>query len=415
MPVRPARPLSAVHLISAVATAALSLALAVPAASAAPVPAAPISDRLHLGDADLPETRTSTELARGVTLTHVVRGSGTALPAEYETTTRGPWSVWALRIDPRQAQGQLVATDGPDIARTETVDVLNRQVRGLAAVNASFFTFTASAEYPGDPVGLSVRGGKLLSEPTSYDRETDLVFDAKQNRMRITRTTWTGTLTDRETGVSTPLEAVNHPPAADATVRFTPEFAARTPQGPGFELVLDRDDCVVRSAPVRGTELSAGETSIQATGSDVAALQGLATGCIDVHSQLRDGAGQPIELKPHTYAVNGRVELLRAGRDLTAPIPGDSFYARNPRTVAGTDSQGVITLIVIDGRQPGSVGTTIPETAQVARDFGLSDALNLDGGGSSTMVAGDAIVNHPSGSAPRAVGDALVWLDRRGN
>ncbi|WP_229117766.1 phosphodiester glycosidase family protein [Enemella evansiae] len=409
MRVRPAR------LLAGALTSMLALTLGVPAAQAAPAPSAPIADRLRLGDADLPETRTSTDLAPGVTLTQVVRGSGTAVPAEYETTTRGPWRVWALRIDPRRAKGQLVATDGPDIARTETVDVLNRYAGGLAAVNGSFFTFTADRQYPGDPVGLSVRAGELLSEPTTYDRESDLIFDAKQNRLRITRTSWTGTLTDRESGTRTPLEAINHPPAVDQTVRFTPEFAARTPEGAGLELVLNRDNCVVRSAPVRGTALAAGETSIQATGADVAALQQLATGCIDIASQLRDAAGEPIKLKPHTYAVNGRVELLRDGKDLTTPIPGDSFYARNPRTVAGTDANGVITLIVIDGRQPTSVGTTIPETAQVARDFGLTDALNLDGGGSSTMVARDQIVNQPSGTAPRPVGDALVWLPRRGN
>ncbi len=164
---------------AAVATAALALLLAptAPARSAEPAPAG-----LPLGDADLTETRSSRTLADGVTLTRIVRGTEPAPADEIGTTTRGPWSVNVLTIDPRRADGHLAATYGPDLARTEKTTELVRAAGALAGVNASFFTFTASDRYPGDPVGLGLYDGRLLSEPTTDPAEVSLVVDARGDR-----------------------------------------------------------------------------------------------------------------------------------------------------------------------------------------------------------------------------------------
>ena len=52
----------------------------------------------------------------------------------------------------------------------------------------------------------------------------------------------------------------------------------------------------------------------------------------------------------------------------------------------GTTNDGWVYLVVIDGRTPGKAdGATIHETARIARLLGLDNAINLDGGGSSTL------------------------------
>jgi exopolysaccharide biosynthesis protein len=66
-------------------------------------------------------------------------------------------------------------------------------------------------------------------------------------------------------------------------------------------------------------------------------------------------------------------------------------------------------LVTIDGRQPRSVGATLWEAARVAKALGMRDAVNLDGGGSTTMAVRGRLVNSPVGSE-RSVSDALVWL-----
>jgi hypothetical protein len=102
--------------------------------------------------------------------------------------------------------------------------------------------------------------------------------------------------------------------------------------------------------------------------------------------------GQPI----HDWTVEG----LRAGFDIE----------RHPRTMIGVDHGGGIWLIAADGRNPLlSLGMTFAELQRLARALGLRDALNLDGGGSTTMVVENAVVNHPSDAGgPRRVSDAIL-------
>ena len=95
--------------LSAAAVLGVVTAAIVPSAGAAPtmgpVPAAapvPAGQGLPLGDADLVETRTSQVLARGVTLTRIVRGTDPAPADQINTTPRGPWVVNVLTIDPRR-------------------------------------------------------------------------------------------------------------------------------------------------------------------------------------------------------------------------------------------------------------------------------------------------------------------------
>lgn len=86
--------------------------------------------------------------------------------------------------------------------------------------------------------------------------------------------------------------------------------------------------------------------------------------------------------------------------------------ARHPRTAAGVSADGTrLYLIVIDGRQPGwSVGATLPELAHLLIEMGADDALNLDGGGSSSFVGfrGDELEqNRPSDGGFRPVAVSL--------
>jgi exopolysaccharide biosynthesis protein len=82
---------------------------------------------------------------------------------------------------------------------------------------------------------------------------------------------------------------------------------------------------------------------------------------------------------------------------------------RHPRTFVGRTDAGQIGIVTIDGRQPSSVGASLRETAQVALSLGLTNAINLDGGGSTTMAINGAVANSVSGSSERSVGDALIW------
>lgn len=89
---------------------------------------------------------------------------------------------------------------------------------------------------------------------------------------------------------------------------------------------------------------------------------------------------------------------------------------RNPRTMAGTTADGDFLLVAVDGHTPDySIGLSVDESAQLMRALGAVEAVNLDGGGSTSMVVNGSVVNRPSDAAgERPVGDAvLIMLPRR--
>ena len=89
-------------------------------------------------------------------------------------------------------------------------------------------------------------------------------------------------------------------------------------------------------------------------------------------------------------AVSGNINILHEGQ---IPQFEDEpyFQKRHPRTAVGlSEDENTLILIIVDGRQPNySDGATLPELSQMLLDAGAHNAINLDGGGSSTIVMDD--------------------------
>jgi exopolysaccharide biosynthesis protein len=75
---------------------------------------------------------------------------------------------------------------------------------------------------------------------------------------------------------------------------------------------------------------------------------------------------------------------------------GDGGWGIQPRTAIGQRQDGSVLLLCIDGRQTSSVGASLKEVQDILLEYGAYNAANLDGGSSTTMVAGGAVVNKPS-------------------
>lgn len=118
------------------------------------------------------------------------------------------------------------------------------------------------------------------------------------------------------------------------------------------------------------------------------------------------------------HAISGAGLLMQDGRELTdwavERIAAGFETTRHPRTIVGTDAQGAIWLITVDGRHPAlSLGMSFGELQRLSKRLGLRSVLNLDGGGSTTMWVDGRIVNHPSDSGgPRRVSDAILVMPR---
>jgi len=121
---------------------------------------------------------------------------------------------------------------------------------------------------------------------------------------------------------------------------------------------------------------------------------------------------QPVDYYARQIIGGGQI-IVNNG----TPIEYHSSFAtnRHPRTVVGVSKGGtVLTLFVVDGRQPSlSIGMTLAELSQEMIRLGCNDAINLDGGGSTTLVYRDPadhqlkILNSPSDAKERSVADVL--------
>ncbi len=88
---------------------------------------------------------------------------------------------------------------------------------------------------------------------------------------------------------------------------------------------------------------------------------------------------------------------------------GTSIPDIHPRTAAGYTRDGHLILLVADGRQDKSRGVDLHELALIMRNLGCVEALNLDGGGSSTLVVNGQLINRPAGgTVQREVMSALT-------
>ena len=111
-------------------------------------------------------------------------------------------------------------------------------------------------------------------------------------------------------------------------------------------------------------------------------------------------------------AVSAGPRLLVDGEIVVDEIPPDDFSDLNPRTAVGiSEDEQFLTLLTIDGRQPGlSEGATLFQTGEWLLRLDAYQGLNLDGGGSTTMVREDRfgnpqILNAPSGGSERFNGN----------
>ena len=317
----------------------------------------------------------------------------------------------------------------------ETVSAMAARASALAAVNGGFFG--SSGLFDGDPIGVLAIDGQLVSEPVG-PRAALVLPGPDGGRARIAGLRFAGAV--RAGGEKRLLDGVNRarglipscggrggdlpaqrPGAAvvctDASelVQLTPAFGSRTrTDGRGVEATVNAG-VVTRLREGGNSRIPADGYVLSGSGDAASFLRrvaepgavpaldfGLRTGS----KRLREGSWDAI--------VGGGPRLVERGRmSVRAVAEGFSagFAARNPRTLAGVNRRGEMLIVTVDGRRPRrSVGVTLIEAARVMRALGARDALNLDGGGSTTMIVGDRLVNRPSDGVERSVGDAIVLV-----
>jgi Phosphodiester glycosidase len=334
----------------------------------------------------------------------------------------GPIAVYLLKLDPSRARLESMLSND-EVFGAEPVQPIAQRHHAVAAVNAGFFNTRN-----GEPIGLLKVHGELVSD-TPFTKgavairspargKTELEFDQISARVSMSFTTAGKTRV-------VPIDGVDTTRERGKMMLYTPAYHADTDTAAnGTEWVLQG-----RPAKVREVRRDQGHTPIPRDGSVLsfggldlpdplaALLPGVEVKFAITWRTLNGLSAKHLDAADHI--VNGNGLLRVKGRALTdwqvERFSGPDFTGmRHPRTLVGVDRRGVIWLAAIDGRQPEhSVGMNFAELERLCDRLQLTDALNLDGGGSTTMVVKDQIVNKPSDvTGPRPVSDAILVFGR---
>jgi len=120
---------------------------------------------------------------------------------------------------------------------------------------------------------------------------------------------------------------------------------------------------------------------------------------------VKSAEGVPVE--GLVAAVSGRPGLLAGGK--VTPSAEPFAAVRHPRTALGLRKDGTLIILVADGRREHALGLTAPEMSVIFLREKARDAINLDGGGSTTLFieAEGGIQNRPSDGHERVVVNQL--------
>ncbi|WNI19641.1 phosphodiester glycosidase family protein [Streptomyces sp. ITFR-21] len=345
-----------------------------------------------------------------------------------------------LAVDLRHARADLL-TPGAVAARA-AVSRLADARHAVGAVNGDFFDITED-QHPGvAPTGSAdgpeIASGRALKAAVP-DRQRfgpalppgataeDVLGVGTDHRARLDRLTLTGEVrTARGTYV---LGGYNQYALPDGGIgAYTSAWGAAsraravcgsdTSRGAGcstdtYEVVVRHGRVTEAAGPPGGGAIPAGTT----------VLLGRDAGADTLRAALRIGDRARVAARlapaasrvPYAFAVGG-FPVLRGGQ----PPAGLDAGTAATRTAAGSGHRGrTLYLLALDGGAEAGAGLTVAELAGVMRRIGADDAVDLDGGGSTTLVtraAGQPAVtvrNHPSGGAERPVANAIgVFADR---
>lgn len=336
----------------------------------------------------------------------------------------GPTAVYLLKLDP--AQVSLSSAHARDeVMGLETADVIANRHHAIAAVNAGFFNTTN-----GDPASVLKIAGELVSDATVVRGVVAWTAAARAGKQLFT---FDQLSAKQEVHFSVggsdhvvPIDGVDTTRARGKLMLYTPMYHSDTDTAPGgTEIIASGSPLVVREIrrdlghtpiPRNGIVLSYGGVDLP---EDLAAL--VPGTRLSLATNWKSSNGLPPSLFDQAHDIVNGAGLLRRGGDALTDWSTEALSVvnftdmRHPRTMIGVDARGFVWLVAIDGRRPDyAVGMNFKELQSLSDRLELRDALNLDGGGSVTMVVGGKIVNKPSDAAgPRAVSDVILVTSKR--
>ncbi len=289
-------------------------------------------------------------------------------------------------------------------AGPETTSSMCARVKCVVAVNGDF-------TLPGGAlVGAMVSRGEVLT--TMGIPQWQLNIDAA-GRATVHDRLDLGVQVNTSNGQALNVQRVNRPLLGDDVSLYSRRWGSSTLTGAdAVEVVLGLASTEVLPSgvnPVHTMTLRSGGNS--AIGPGQVVLAGRGAGAHALTALVQRAGPSLVVQPPAAQSIGAAPHLLTGGRLAFAPDEVGSFMqGRHPRTMFGYTAAGETLLVTVDGRQRGATGMSLGEAASFMAALGASEAVNFDGGGSTTFVARGVVRNRPSEGRERPVASALALV-----
>ncbi len=327
--------------------------------------------------------------------------------------SQGPRRIFVLTITPSKVVTMDTALAKDQLGHVEKTTSMASRHGAVAAVNGDFGAFSGRPSYGYAEDGdLKIR--PVLGGPRNFAIKKD------ETQSFVGSTTFSTNMLEVDSNERWAIQKWNYSSPASGEVAAYTKAAGTfaTPPNSSCYAHLSPTSALAWAGTGLGMEFSVSQAVCQSTpptpgqGVVLAAKPGTSQG-----NQLKSlTTGETVRLLwsfkwPGVMDVMGGVPMLMQGGSIVATNCSADLCKRHPRTGVGRRTDGKLLLVVVDGRRAKwSVGYTLLEFAQLFKWLGATDALNLDGGGSSTMVVKGAIKNRPSDGSERAIVNSLLVL-----
>jgi hypothetical protein len=291
----------------------------------------------------------------------------------------------------------------------------------VAGINGDFYV-TDRGLYIGDPRGLQIMEGELVSGPA--DQSTFWIDTAGNPQMSNVLSHFKVTWPD---GTATPI-GINEERPLRGVVLYTPRVGASTRASGGREFLLERGGegnwLPLRPGLTYVAKVAAisdnGDTPLRPQQMVLSVGPWLAGRFTNVPAgaELKISMAMAPDLAGVRTAISGGSVLIRNGKKEELKVPLSFAYKyrsvteRHPRSAIGASSKYYY-LVEVDGRQRGlSAGMTLAELADYMVGLGCELGMNLDGGNSATLWLNGKVMNSPSGQRPRDIANGLVVVQK---
>lgn len=273
-----------------------------------------------------------------------------------------------------------------------TITTIAKNNNAVVALNGTYFK-----PQTGVPLGTLMINKKMYTGPI-YDRVAMGIFD---NGFDIARVQLNASVSG--SGKTIPVDNINQPRMLSTYVLvYTSEWGKYSPYAPKYGMGLQVIEGKI-------TKASANPIEIPQNGYVISGPKSVLQPLLDKKDAELIINTNP-EWKNVKHIISGGPYLVRNSEvfvDMTAQKLG-AIGGRNPRSAIGYTADNNLILVAVDGREGSSIGMTLMELASFMQSIGCTNAMNLDGGGSTVMYVNGQVVNKPQMKGGIPLSNAIV-------